>query len=119
MFQNISYFFFSVFSGKRTSQRAEMPLITLRKPQKSAIFRRTFDPRPAAEKILSRFDICGDSFVLAADKIRTSLTAFYRMNGICFAACKSIVPADTWIPGQRFGCWSMASPKRPVERHSW
>ena len=24
------------------------------------------------------------------------------MNGVCFAACKSIVPTDTWIPGQRF-----------------
>jgi len=31
------------------------------------------------------------------------------MNGICFAACKSIVPADTWIPGQRFGGRAMES----------
>jgi hypothetical protein len=37
------------------------------------------------------------------------------MNGICFAACKSIVPADIWIPGQRFGWRAVESQKRPVE----
>jgi hypothetical protein len=39
------------------------------------------------------------------------------MNGICFAACKSIVPAGTWVPGQGFGGRAMESPKRPVERN--
>jgi len=44
------------------------------KPQESAIFRRAFDRRSAAEKILSRFEMSSDSFVLAADKSRISLT---------------------------------------------
>jgi hypothetical protein len=51
-----------------------MPPTTPGKPQKSAIFRKAFDRRPAAEKILSSFDISSDSFVLAADKSRISLT---------------------------------------------
>ena len=46
------------------------------KPLKSTIFRRAFDRRPAAEKILSKFDMFSDSFVLAADKSRISLTTF-------------------------------------------
>jgi hypothetical protein len=59
-----------------SSDRAEMPPTTSGKPQKSAISSRAFDRRPAAEKILSRFDISSDSFVLAADKIRTSPAIF-------------------------------------------
>jgi hypothetical protein len=53
-----------------------MPPTTPRKPQKSAIYRRAFDRRPAAEKILPRFDVFSDSFVLAADKSRIPLTTF-------------------------------------------
>jgi hypothetical protein len=59
-----------------SSERAEMPLITPSKPQKSSIFRRAFDRRPAAEKILPKFDISSDSLVPAADKIPISLTIF-------------------------------------------
>jgi hypothetical protein len=56
-----------------SSDRAEIPPATLKQPQKSAIFGRAFNRRPAAAKTLSRFDISSDSFVLAADKIRISL----------------------------------------------
>jgi hypothetical protein len=59
-----------------SSERAEMPPTTPDKPQKSAIFSRAFDLRPAAEKILSSFDMSSGSFVLAADKSRISLTIF-------------------------------------------
>jgi hypothetical protein len=51
-----------------SSDRAEMPPTTPGDLPKNAIFRRSFDRRPAAEKILSRFDISSNSFVLAADK---------------------------------------------------
>jgi hypothetical protein len=105
-------------TNRISGDAAEIPPTTSRKPQKSAIFSRAFDQRPTAEKILPRFDISSDSFVLAAEKRRIPLANFYRMSGICFAACKSIVPADTWIPGQRFGRRAMESPKRPVERNS-
>src|SRR5207244_2339343 len=88
-----------------------------RQAAEKRIFRKAFERRPAAEKILSSFDISSDSFVRAADKSRISLTIFKRMHGICFAACKSIVPADTWIPGHRFGGRAMESPKWPVERN--
>jgi hypothetical protein len=53
-----------------------MPPATPGKPQKSAILMKTSDRRPAAEKILSSFDISSDSFVLAADKIPIPLTIF-------------------------------------------
>jgi hypothetical protein len=53
-----------------------MPPTTPSKPQKSAIFRRSFDRRPVAEKILPRFDISSDYFVLAAEKSRIPLTIF-------------------------------------------
>jgi hypothetical protein len=53
-----------------------MPPTTPGKPQKSAISRRAFDRRPAAEKILLKFDISSDSFVPAPDKSRISLTIF-------------------------------------------
>jgi len=59
-----------------SSERAEMPPTTPEKPQKSAIFRRAFAGRPAAEKILPSFNISCGSFVLAADKNRISLTIF-------------------------------------------
>jgi hypothetical protein len=53
-----------------------MPPATPGKPQKSAIFMKTSDRRPAAEKIPSSFDISSDSCVLAADKSRIQLTIF-------------------------------------------
>ena len=59
-----------------SSERAEMPPTTSRKPRKNAIFRRSVDPLRAAEKILSRFDISTDSFVIAAEKSAISLTNF-------------------------------------------
>jgi hypothetical protein len=59
-----------------SGEGAAMPATIPSKPPKSAIFSRTFDRRPAAEKILSKFDMFSDSFVLAADKSRISLTTF-------------------------------------------
>jgi hypothetical protein len=59
-----------------SSDTAEMPPTAPGKPLKSAIFRRAFNRRPAAEKIRSRFDISSDSSVLAAGKSRISLTIF-------------------------------------------
>jgi hypothetical protein len=59
-----------------SGEEAEMPPTIPSKPLKSAIFRRAFDRRPAAEKILSKFDMSSESFVLAADKSRISLTNF-------------------------------------------
>jgi hypothetical protein len=53
-----------------SSDRTEMPPTIPRKPLNTAIFRRTFDRRPAAEKILLKFYISSHSFVLATDKIR-------------------------------------------------
>jgi hypothetical protein len=57
-----------------SSEGAEMPPTTPAKPQKGAILSRAFDRRPAAEKILSRFDISSDSFALASHKSQTALT---------------------------------------------
>jgi hypothetical protein len=59
-----------------SSETTEMPPTIPGKLQKSAIFMKAFDRRPAAEKILSRFDISSLSFVFAADKSRISLTIF-------------------------------------------
>jgi hypothetical protein len=59
-----------------SSERTEMPPTSPRKPKKIAIFSRTFDQRPAAEKILPRFDMSSGSFVRAAEKSRISLTIF-------------------------------------------
>jgi len=59
-----------------SSETTELPPTTSGKRQESAIFRKAFDRRPAAKKILSSFDISSDSFVLAADKSRISLTIF-------------------------------------------
>jgi len=59
-----------------SSEGAKMPPTNPGKPQKNAIFRRAFNRRPAAEKILSSFDRFNDSFVLAADKSRISLKSF-------------------------------------------
>ena len=59
-----------------SGEGAEMPPTIPSKPLKSTIFSRAFDRRPAAEKILSKFDMFSDSFVLAADKSRISLTIF-------------------------------------------
>jgi hypothetical protein len=60
-----------IFSG-----RLEIPPTTPGKPQKSGIFSRAFGRRPAAEKILSRFDMSSDSFAPAADKSRIWLAIF-------------------------------------------
>jgi hypothetical protein len=46
-----------------SSERVEMLPATFRSPQKSAIFSRAFDRRPAAENIQSRFNMSSDSFV--------------------------------------------------------
>jgi len=59
-----------------SSERPELPLATPQKLRESAIFRKTLERRPAAEKIRPRFDMSSDSFVLAADKRRVSLTTF-------------------------------------------
>jgi hypothetical protein len=59
-----------------SSDRREMRPTTPSKPQKIAIFSRTFDWRPAEEKIPSSFDISSDSFVPAADKSRIWLDNF-------------------------------------------
>jgi len=57
-----------------SSDMSETPPTTPAIPQNSAIFSRTFDRRPAAEKILTKFDISSDSFVLAASISQISLT---------------------------------------------
>jgi hypothetical protein len=59
-----------------SNERAEIRPTTLSKPQKIAIFSRTFDWRPAEEKIPSPFDISSDSFVLAAATSRISVNNF-------------------------------------------
>jgi len=59
-----------------SSERAEMRPTTPRKPQKIAIFGRSFDRLQAVERILPKFDISSDSFVLAAAKSRISLNNF-------------------------------------------
>jgi hypothetical protein len=57
-----------------SNDRAEMPATTPRNPKKSAVFSRTFQRRPEAEKILSTSDISSGSFRVTAEKRRSSLT---------------------------------------------
>jgi len=82
-----------------SSDRAEMLPTTSGNLRKSAIFRLSLDQRPAAERILPQFDISSDSFAPTAEKTSLSLINFQRKNGICFAACKSIVPVEIWHSG--------------------
>jgi hypothetical protein len=57
-----------------SNERAEIPATSPGNLPEVVIFRRSFDWRPAAEKIRPQFGISTDSFVLAADKRRISLT---------------------------------------------
>ena len=79
--------------------------------------RLNFGRRTAAEKILSRFDISSDSFLLTADKSWIPRTISKFVNEIYFAASESLVRANIRIPGQRFGRRGMESPKRPEKRN--
>jgi hypothetical protein len=102
-----------------SADRAETPPTKREKPLKDAFFSRTLAGRPTAEKILSRINISSDSFVLTADKSRIPLPISKFVNEICLAACKWLVRANIWIPGQRFGRPAKEFTERPEKRNNW
>jgi len=101
-----------------SSERAEMPPTTSSKRQKSGIFSRAFDRRPAAEKIRSRFDMSSDSFVLAADKSPTLANNFLTRERHLFRSLQiDCAGGYLGFPIKDSAGGAMESPKRPVVRN--